>query len=143
MHIRTMTLNDYDRVYGLWASDANVGLRNIDDSPDGIGRFLARNPETNFVAEEDGRIVGAILCGQDGRRAYIYHAYVQPDHRQKGIGKSLVDAVLKKLDGIGITKVALTVFCSNELGNKFWDNMGFMKRPDLHYRNKTLDPANE
>jgi len=143
MEIRLMQMEDYNQVYALWASDGNVGLRNLDDSPEGIRRFLDRNPETNFVAEIDNKIVGAILCGQDARRAYIYHAFVQDDYRNQGIGKSLVEKVLEKLDSIGITKVALTVYCTNELGNRFWDSMGFIKRPDLFYRNRTLNPDNE
>lgn len=143
MNIRKMDIRDYQQVYDLWASDGNVGLRNLDDSLEGINKFLKRNPDTNFIAEKDGKIVGAILCGHDGRRAYIYHAFVKPTSRRNGVGEALVNEVLAVLDKIGITKVALTVFTSNELGNQFWDKMGFIKRPDLYYRNRTLNAENE
>ena len=143
MKIRRMSISDYQQVYDLWASDKNVGLRNLDDSPEGISRFLERNPETNYVALVDDRIIGAILCGHDGRRAYIYHAFVHATYRRNGVGECLVNTVIDTLKEISITKVALTVFTDNETGNRFWDKMGFIKRPDLYYRNKTLNAENE
>jgi hypothetical protein len=39
-----MTINDYDRVYALWISTPNMGLNNVDDSREGIERYLRRNP---------------------------------------------------------------------------------------------------
>ena len=61
--IRVMKMEDYDQVYALWSRIHGFGLRSVDDSREGIRRFLERNPTTSVVAEEDGRIVGAILCG--------------------------------------------------------------------------------
>ncbi|MDE5766109.1 MAG: GNAT family N-acetyltransferase, partial [Clostridia bacterium] len=72
MQIRKMTIADYDDVYSLWMSCAGMGLNSLDDTKDGIARFLGRNPETCFVALVDGRIIGAIMVGTDGRRGYIY-----------------------------------------------------------------------
>ena len=89
MNIRTMTLGDYNEVYALWLSCKGMGLNNLDDSERGISRFLARNPTTCFIAESDNKIVGAILAGNDGRRGYIYHTAVNPDHRNKVIAREL------------------------------------------------------
>lgn len=138
MTIRIMQLADYDAVYALWLSCKGMGLNNVDDSREGIARFLRRNPTTCFVAEDGGSIIGVIMTGHDGRRGFIYHTAVHPEHRGQGIGSRLVDAALSALGEEGITKVALVVFGRNETGNAFWEKLGFTTREDLVYRNKAL-----
>ena len=138
MQIRKMLIDDYEEVYTLWLSCAGMGLNNIDDSREGIERYLARNPETCFVAVEQGRIIGAILAGHDGRRGYISHTAVSSAWRHKGVGKQLVEAALNALKKQNITKVNLVVFARNEDGNAFWEALGFTERPDLTYRNRIL-----
>ncbi|MCR5545567.1 MAG: GNAT family N-acetyltransferase [Lachnospiraceae bacterium] len=138
MNIRSMTIEDYVDVYELWMSCAGMGLNNLDDSKEGIEKFLNRNPDTCFVAEIDNHIVGAIIVGNDGRRGYIYHTAVNPQYRKQGIGKKLVDTAMNSLVRNGIHKVALVVFGRNEIGNGFWEKMGFSVRRDLIYRNKAL-----
>lgn len=138
MTIRKMTLSDYDKILSLWLSCKGMGLNDIDDSREGIGRYLERNPDTSFVAEEAGEIVGAIMAGHDGRRGYIYHTAVRPDCRRQGVGRALVEAALNALAECGINKVALVAFAHNEEGNAFWERMGFSGRTDLSYRNRAL-----
>lgn len=138
MKIREMQIEDYDAVYTLWLSCTGMGLNNLDDSAEGIARFLHRNPGTCFIAEDGGRIVGCILAGNDGRRGYIYHTAVHPDKRNCGIGTALVESVVQALKEIGIGKVALVVFEHNADGNAFWEKMGFTGREDLVYRNRTI-----
>lgn len=138
MNIRKMSIDDYEDVYVLWTSCKGMGLNNLDDSKEGIERFLLRNPETCFVAEENKKIVGVILSGNDGRRGYIYHTSVNPKYRKQGIGKSLVAAVLSAFKDLGINKIALVVFKNNKEGNAFWEKLGFTSRSDLVYRNKAI-----
>ncbi|MBR0461257.1 MAG: GNAT family N-acetyltransferase [Erysipelotrichaceae bacterium] len=138
MIIRTMTIEDYEGVYELWINTPGMGLNTTDDSYDGIGKYLKRNPDTSFVAIEEGRIIGIILAGHDGRRGYIHHTAVLPEHRRKGIGKALLENAMKALEAQGISKVALVVFVRNEDGNAFWENMGFTEREDLVYRNRNI-----
>lgn len=138
MNIRLMTTDDYGAVYALWLSCKGMGLNNIDDSEAGIEKFLRRNPDTCFVAEENSAIVGVILAGNDGRRGYIHHTAVNPEYRGRGIGSALVEYALKALKQCGISKVALVAFARNEIGNAFWERMGFTLREDLVYRNKSL-----
>ncbi|MEL7625608.1 MAG: GNAT family N-acetyltransferase [Anaerolineaceae bacterium] len=142
--IRIFTLADYPALFALWSSlpGFKLGLRSIDDSEQGIARFLQRNPNTCFVAENDGQIVGGILAGHDGRRGYIYHALVHPDFQRQGIGKLLADAACDALKAEGITKAGMLVFATNEQGNAFWESQGWQTRPDLVYRNKTLNEKN-
>ena len=136
--LRLMTIEDYDKVYALWMSCRNMGFNNIDDSREGIEKFLIRNPSTNFVAEEEGRIVGIVLTGNDGRRGYVYHMAVAEDQRGKKIGSRLLTLALDALKAEGIAKVALLVFKRNEVGNAFWESMGFKVREDVAYRNREL-----
>ena len=76
MKIRDMSIGDYTNAYALWLSCPGIGLHPADDSREGIARFLDRNPKTCFVAEADGRLIGTIMAGNDGRRGYIYHTAV-------------------------------------------------------------------
>ena len=138
MDIRQMTLDDYTAVYKLWCSCKGMGLNNLDDSQDGIACFLRRNPDTCFVAEESGQIVGVILAGNDGRRGYIYHTAVHPQYRRQGIATQLVEAALQALQRAGINKASLVVFADNEAGNRFWQKIGFSPRTDLVYRDYPL-----
>lgn len=143
MDIRKMTINDYEDVYELWTNTSAMGMRSIDDSKEGIEKYLDRNPETCFVAEVENEIVGIILSGHDGRRGYIYHTSVKEATRKHGAGKALVNAAMEALRKEGINKVALVAFSTNELGNSFWEAQGFEERKDLVYRNKSLNKSNE
>ena len=145
MRIRLMTTADYEAVYALWMACKGMGLNNLDDSPEGIARFLERNPETCFVAETDTaeddqnpKIVGVILAGHDGRRGYIYHTAAHPEFRHRGIATALVEATTAALKRQNINKVALVVFSKNDDGNRFWEALGFTQRTDLTYRNLAL-----
>lgn len=138
MNIRMMKIEDYEEVYALWLSCKGMGLNNLDDSKEGVERFLKRNPETCFVAEKENEIVGVIIVGNDGRRGYIYHTAVHPDYRHNGIATKLVNQAMLVLKSIGIHKVALVVFDRNVAGNAFWERLGFSVRDDLVYRNLTL-----
>ena len=138
MEIRKMTIQDYEKVYELWMSCKNMGFNDIDDSKEGISRFLERNPNTSFVAIENENLVGIILGGHDGRRGYIYHLSVNVNYRKNGIGSELVKNCLESFKLEKISKVALLVFKYNEAGNSFWEKQGFILREDINYRNVAL-----
>lgn len=138
MNIRIMTMDDYDKVFELWLSCKGMGLNHVDDSREGIERYLKRNPNTCFVAEERSVILGVILSGHDGRRGYIYHTAVNPDFRKQGIGRKLVEAAMQSMEDEHISKVALVAFEKNQEGNIFWEKQGFSVREDLVYRNCAL-----
>ena len=138
MNIRPMLIEDYGQVYSLWINTPNMGLNNLDDSKEGIAKYLARNPKTCFVAEKDGCITGVILSGHDGRRGYIHHAAVSGSEQRKGIGTALVNTAMAALKSEGINKVVAIVFEKNIKGNAFWENYGFAERNDLVYRDKLI-----
>ena len=142
INIRVMTIEDYEGVYNLWINTPGMGLNSTDDSREGIEKYIKRNPTSSFVAEDNGKIVGVIIAGHDGRRGYIYHTAVLPAYRNQGIAKRLVESAMSALDAEGINKMALVVFKKNELGNGFWESIGFTDREDLVYRNKNIHELN-
>ncbi len=141
--IRRMTVEDYDGLYDLWMSIHGFAIRSIDDSAEGVARFLKRNPETSVVAiGGDGSVVGGILCGHDGRRGCLYHVCVREDYRRLGIGKAMVVYCMNALKDQGVNKVSLIAFTKNDIGNAFWNQIGWTKREDLNYYDFTLNEAN-
>ncbi len=137
-----MTIEDYESVHDLWMTIKGFAIRSIDDSREGVERFIRRNPSTSVVAEEDGVIVGAILCGHDGRRGCLYHVCVHPDHRLKGIGKAMVVHCMNALKAEHISKVSLIAFTKNDIGNAFWKQIGWTRREDLNYYDFVLNEHN-
>ena len=140
--IRSMSIEDYPAVKALWRSIRGFGIRSIDDSEEGVARFLARNPGISVVAERDGEIVGAILCGHDGRRGCLYHVCVREDCRMQGIGKAMVVFCMEALKKEQINKVSLIAFTKNDVGNAFWKQIGWTKREDLNYYDFVLNEEN-
>ncbi|HEX8246282.1 MAG TPA: GNAT family N-acetyltransferase [Longimicrobium sp.] len=125
----------------LWTATEGVGLRGA-DSPAELRRYLVRNPGLSLVAREEGRMVGAVLCGHDGRRGYLHHLAVAASHRRRGIGRALVERCMDGLRGAGIFKCHLFVYHHNASGQAFWRSIGWHARDDLLVmsRNLTGDP---
>lgn len=142
MNIREMKIEDYEKVYALWKTIKGFGIRSVDDSREGIERFLKWNHGLSVVAEEQGEIIGAILCGSDGRRGCLYHVCVHRDFRRQGIGKTMVVWCMEKLKELQINKVSLIAFTQNDIGNAFWKEIGWTKREDLNYYDFTLNEKN-
>lgn len=140
--IRVMKTEDYEEVRNLWMTISGFGIRSVDDSKEGVEMFLKRNPTTSVVAVEDGKIVGAILCGHDGRRGCLYHVCVAEGYRMRGIGKEMVVFCMNALKAEHINKVSLIAFTENDIGNAFWRKIGWTKREDLNYYDFTLNEAN-
>ena len=139
--IRKVTADDYDALYDLWNSteQSRRALNPVDDSREGIGRYLKRNPDTCFAAVRGDRVIGVILTGHDGRRGIIHHMCVHPDFRRSGIASRLVAAAEEALKKEGILKVFGLVFIDNDAANAFWEKQGYSLRTNLNYRNKSLD----
>lgn len=131
--IRVCLPEDQPQMMALWERVAGVGVNERDDSEEGIRLFLQRNPGCSFVAEEDGCIVGTILCGHDGRRATVYHLAVDSAYRNRRIATGLVSHVMQALHALGIGKVKAIVFADNELGAAFWTSSGWTLRSDIDY----------
>lgn len=132
---------DYDAVRALWMTIRGFGIRALDDSREDVARFIRRNPTTSVVAVANGRIVGSILCGSDGRQGALYHVCVARDYRRRGIGTRMVGYCMARLREMGINKVALIAFANNDAGNAFWRQIGW-KRSDVNYYEFVLNEEN-
>jgi len=132
MIVREMHIDDYDAIYALWNASL-TSTRDISDSPEAIAQFLQRNPGLSMVAVVDGKIVGSVLCGHDGRRGVLYHVAVDASQRRTGVARAMVEVCLNKLREENIHKCGLTAFTNNTTGNAFWESMGFRSRGDVYY----------
>lgn len=140
--VRQMKEEDYDKVHALWMGIHGFGIRSMDDSMENVCRFLRRNPTTSIVACAGEKMIGSILCGHDGRRGSFYHVCVDEAYRKHGIGKAMVEMAVQALTAEGINKVTLIAFDDNEVGNKFWKDMGWTFRNDVNYYEYTLNENN-
>lgn len=141
--VREMRLEDYEKVRELWMSIQGFCIRSIDDSREGVERFVRRNPTTSIVAQADENIIGAILCGHDGRRGCLYHVCVAEEYRKHGVGKAMVTQAIKALKKEQINKIEVVAFTSNEVGNHFWKDMGWTLRDDLNRYDLILNNENK
>ena len=130
IELRDLAIEDYDKVYDLWKSSEGIGLSDA-DSKESISRFLERNPGLSYTAWDGDQLVGAVLCGHDGRRGYIHHLAVKQSHRRQGIGKSMVGRCMFSLLRLGIGKCHLFVFGENENAIAFWNKVGWTERVEL------------
>lgn len=129
--LRPLALADYEAVRRLWEESPGIGL-NESDTPEAIALFLARNPELSLVCLAPTReIVGAVLCGHDGRRGYLHHLAVTPAHRGHGLGRELVQQCLTRLRALGIPKCNIYLYATNTAGRAFWAHEGWSVRDDL------------
>lgn len=140
--IRPMRETDYEEVHQLWMTIQGFGIRSLDDSREDVNRFIERNPETSVVAVSEGKIVGSILCGSDGRQGTLYHVCVAASFRRLGIGRQMVGYCMKALREMGINKVSLVAFTRNQVGNAFWKGIGWQKREDFYYYDFILNEKN-
>jgi ribosomal protein S18 acetylase RimI-like enzyme len=140
IELREMTIDDYQSVYAVWEGSEGIGLSDA-DSKEGIKRFLARNPGLSFIALDNDQIVGAALCGHDGRRGYIHHLAVVKSHRKLGIGRSLVSRCVFALMQIGIAKCHLFVFGENQEAINFWKKVGWTQRVELMMMSQHFDES--
>lgn len=128
--VRELTSGDYDAVIALWRSTEGLVLRDVDQR-DPITHYLARNPGLSFVAIDQDRIIGAVLCGTDGRRGYLQHLAVAPAYRRRGVGRVLATRCLGALARQGLDKCHLMVLRQNEAAPAFWRRLGWHDRDDV------------
>ena len=127
--IRRMTLADHRRAYKIWKKSKGICVV-AEDSRGGIALYLSRNRGLCFVATIDGRVVGTVLCGHDGRRGILRHLAIVPAFRNRGTGSALAARCLVALSKQGIRKCNLYVMRDNPSGMQFWERMGYRMLDD-------------
>lgn len=138
--VRPFRMGDYDAVVALWRRCEGVGL-GASDTRAAVAAYVRRNPGLSFIAQMRGRLVGAVLCGHDGRRGYLHHLAVSKRYRRAGLGRRLVDICLEGLRRIDIPKCNIFVFADNVEGMTFWTRTGWTPRPDLRLLQVDLSDA--
>lgn len=136
--IQPFRIEDYDAVVAFWEKQDGVGL-NESDTRDAIQLFLERNRGMSFVVRDAGTVVGAALCGTDGRRGYLHHVAIAKEYRGKGWGRRLVEICLGELKKSGISRCNIFLFADNEAGEAFWKKIGYRVRVDLKVMQRVLD----
>jgi N-acetylglutamate synthase len=141
VEIRAMAMSDYAAVTVLWRRTDGVA-QNESDTEDAIAAFLRRNPGMSSVAiSEAGAVIGAVLCGSDGRRGYLHHLAVLPSERKRGVAARLVARCFAELERAGIAKCNLFLFDDNADGAAFWEHNGWLARTDLVVYQKGVLPG--
>ena len=135
--IREMLIDDYDGVYALWKATPGIGLSEADECAN-IAAFLGANRGLSFVAATADGLVGGVLGSFDGRRGYLHHLAVSPDHRRSGIGRALVDRCLAGMRGRGVRRCHIFVIAGNAEGKRFWERVGWFERRDLLVMSKDV-----
>ena len=130
--------DDYQETYQLWKNaGAGIQLRQSDE-PEEIKKKLQHDPDLFLVIEVDGKIVGSVLGGFDGRRGMMYHLAVDKAYRKQGIASLLVDELESRLRAKGCIRYYLLVTQDNQRAIRFYENRGW-KRMDLYAYGKDLD----
>lgn len=124
MTTREFLIDDYERASALWEKVEGVELCE-GDAREEIQTYLARNPGLSRVAEEDEIMAGAVLCGYDGRRGFIYHLAVAAEFRGRGVGKLLLADCVRGLQNAGMQRAIILVAGDNPMGREFWLRNGW------------------
>jgi ribosomal protein S18 acetylase RimI-like enzyme len=135
-----MEKGDLAEVIQFWQGMEGIGLSES-DSYSVLSFYLQRNPGLSWVARNrDRELIGAVLCGHDGRRGFLHHLAVARDCRRKGIGRALVERCLSSLRELKILKCNVFLFSNNPEGEFFWRGMGWKRREDLCLVQVVLHP---
>jgi N-acetylglutamate synthase len=129
---------DYEAAYDLW-KNAGEGLGlSSSDSPEEISRKLLRDPDLFLIAEEDGRLVGTVIGGFDGRRGMIYHLAVRADHRRRGLASRLMNEIEGRLKSKGCLKAYLMLKEGNQIAVTMYKKFGWEDMENISLYGKKL-----
>lgn len=130
VQIKEMTIDCYEEIFAMWQITSKRALSKADRREE-IERYLKRNSGLSQIAVADGKIVGTVLAGHDGRRGFIHHMAVLPEYRRKGIAKAMATKAIEKLAEEGIVKTHIFTYRDNSAGQGFWGSLGFKNREDI------------
>ncbi|MCK5585614.1 GNAT family N-acetyltransferase [Candidatus Bipolaricaulota bacterium] len=136
MHIRELTLEDYDALVEIW-TQAGLSYRPFGrDGKEYLQSEIGRDTAVFLGAEVDGVLVGVVLGTHDGRKGWINRLAVLPDHRKRGIGKALVMETEQRLNKLGIKIVTCLIESGNDSSEGFFESLGYIRHPEITYFSK-------
>jgi ribosomal protein S18 acetylase RimI-like enzyme len=131
--------DDYPAARLLWEkAGPGIHLRRSDD-PGEIRKKLERDPDLFLIAEIDGKMVGTVLGGFDGRRGMVYHLAVSEQVRRQGIGEMLMDELERRLKAKGCIRCYLLVTVENQDAINFYEKRGWSHMDYLFTYGKDLE----
>jgi ribosomal protein S18 acetylase RimI-like enzyme len=142
MQIRTINISDYDSLTEFWKTIPGVRLVDA-DSREAIDRYLLRNPEMSFIAEDDGKVVGSVFTGHDGRRGYLFHFAVAPEYRDLSLAKELLKRSFEVLKAEGITRCYGFILAGNDRAHKLAELTGWDRVTEFDVYSQWLVPQDD
>jgi len=136
--ILDMSVNDLEESITLWSSIAELNFSAPFDTVERLTRFLQKNEKLSSVAKHENKIVGALLCGNDGRRGFFYHIGVDPNYRKQKIATRMVKYSFEKLRNDNIDTCFLFTNDFNLEAQAFWKSVGFGHAPHVMYQSRTI-----
>lgn len=124
--IRNATEGDIASVLGLWAVAGSPP--SVSDSPDGLGRLLAADPQALLVAELQDVLVGSLIAAWDGWRGSFYRLAVAPEHRRKGLAMMLLKEGEQRLQARGAVRLTAIVADDEAGAMGFWRAAGYERQ---------------
>lgn len=134
---RLATMLDRDAVVALWEA---CGLtRPWNDANADFERAVGGASSDILLLEQDERLAATVMVGDDGHRGWVYYLGVAPDHRGRGLGRTLMEAAEVWLRERDAPKIQLMVRDDNEAAIGFYKALGYEVQPVVTM-GKRLDP---
>ncbi len=135
--ITEFSMDDHPVVHVLWQR-GDLWMR-PSDGPEATALKLTRDPELFLVARDgERRVVGTVMGGWDGRRAYVYHLAVAPERQRQGIADALMDELEERFRGLGALKAKLQILVENDASRTFFAQRGYLLESDCEPWGKEL-----
>ena len=124
--IRQSADSDQEKVIKLW--ELCELTRQWNNPIKDIQRKLTVQSELFLVLEKDGEILGSIMGGFDGHRGNVNYLGIHPDHKNKGLGKLLMNRIEVELIKMGCPKINLMVRDANKGVQQFYKVIGYKEQ---------------
>lgn len=131
-----------------WRGYRDLRLRALQDSPDAFGSTLqresafrdelwaeriergARSPtDLPLVARLGDEMIGLTwgrVQESDPGDVHVYQVWVAPEHRGRGVGQALLDAMIEWARAAGARQISLEATCGNTPAMRLYTRAGFL-----------------
>ncbi len=130
IEVRPCTEDDLDEIYGIeWVNFP------IPWSPFALRDYLKTGMSTFLVATEGNEILGYAISTVEKQinqriieRGHLLKLVVKEEHRRKGVGSSLLKALIRNMEQRGVEEIYLEVRVENPDARKLYQKFGFKER---------------
>jgi len=131
VEIRELRAEDWPAVEAIYADGIATGDATFETRTPSWDEFdVGRLPGHRLVAVEDGRVLGwAALSPTSARECYAgvveHSVYVDREHRGRGVGHRLMEALVAAADAAGMWTIQTSVFPENAASLALHERLGF------------------